>query len=80
MAWGMVGREWHRNGLGRLLLLYRVREIGKVGGVQRVSLDTSQHSAPFFEKQGFKVARVEKDAYAPGLDRIEMSMKLTVCP
>ena len=80
LVWGMVRRDWHRQGLGRLLLLFRLREITKAGGVQMVRLDTSQHAAPFFERQGFKVTSVAKDGYSAGLDRVELTMKLSVCP
>jgi Acetyltransferase (GNAT) domain len=80
MVWGMIRRDSHKLGLGRFLLLYRLREIGKAGGIQMVRLDTSQKAEPFFRKQGFKATRVIKDSYGPGLDRVEMIMKLTVCP
>jgi GNAT superfamily N-acetyltransferase len=80
LVWGMVRRDMHRHGLGRFLLLFRLREIGRTGDVQMVTLGTSQHTAPFFERQGFKVVQIARDAYAPGLDRIEMTMKLAVCP
>ena len=80
LIWGMVRRELHRHGLGRFLLLYRIREITKMGGVQTVRLDTSQHAAPFFQRQGFKTVSVEKDGYGPGNDRVVMAIRLTVCP
>jgi GNAT superfamily N-acetyltransferase len=80
MVWGMVRRDSHKLGLGRFLLLYRLREIGKTGGIQMVRLDTSQKAEPFFRKQGFKATGLIKDGYGPGLDRVEMVMKLTVCP
>lgn len=80
MAWGMVLRDWQRKGLGRLLLMYRLRQITKAGGVQFVSLDTTQRSAPFFLSQGFKAVNVAANGYGPGLDRVEMTMKLNVCP
>jgi GNAT superfamily N-acetyltransferase len=79
LVWGMVRRDCHRQGLGRFLRLFRLREITKRGDVQMVSLETSQHSAPFFGSQGLKVVSVAKDGYAAGLDRVEMTMKLTVC-
>ena len=60
--------------------MFRLRGITKAGGVQLVSLGTSQHTAAFFEKQGFKVTSIRKDGYAPGVDRVEMMMKLSVCP
>jgi acetyltransferase (GNAT) family protein len=65
---GMVRADLHKLGLGRFLLLYRLREITKAGGVQLVRLGT-----------GFKATGIRKDGYASGMDRIEMMMKLTVC-
>ena len=55
LVWGMVRRELQRQGLGRFLLLFRLREITKAGAVERVRLDAPQHSAAFFQRQGFKV-------------------------
>jgi len=80
LVWGMVRRDSHKLGLGRFLLLFRLREIGKAGGIRIVRLDTSQHAVPFFRKQGFKDTGIVRNGYAPGLDRIEMTMKLAVCP
>ena len=80
LSWGMVDRAWHRRGLGRLLLLYRLREVSKSGAAPMVQLSTSQLTAPFFERQGFKRIETIKDGYAAGIDRVEMAMKLTVCP
>jgi N-acetylglutamate synthase-like GNAT family acetyltransferase len=79
LVWGMVRRDSHKLGLGRYLLLFRLREIGKSGDIQLVHLDTSQRAAPFFERQGFKVIRVVPDGYGNGLDRVEMVKKLIVC-
>jgi len=79
LAWGMVRRDWHRRGLGRFLLLFRLREITKAGNSQMVLLATSQHSAPFFQSQGFKAVSIAKDGYGAGMNRVEMSMKLSVC-
>ena len=80
LVWGMVRRDLHKQGLGRFLLMFRLREITKANGVQMVRVGTSQHAAAFFEKQGFKAASVQKDGYGPGIDRIEMLKKLAVCP
>ena len=80
LVWGLVRSDSHKLGLGRFLLMYRLREIGKLDGIRMVRLDTSQRAAPFFEKQGFKVVGIVKVGYAPGLDRMEMVKKLTVCP
>jgi N-acetylglutamate synthase-like GNAT family acetyltransferase len=80
LIWGMVRNDLHKRGLGRFLVMYRLKEITKANGAQIVRLSTSQHTARFFEKQGFKVVGIEKDGYASGMDRVEMRMKLSVCP
>lgn len=79
LTWGLIQASLHRNGLGRFLLMYRLREIGKAGAAAVVRLSTSQHSAGFFEKQGFRAGAIEKDGYGAGLDRIEMARKIAVC-
>ncbi len=79
LVWGMVRNDLHRRGLGRFLVMFRLKEITRTSGAHWVRLGTSQHSAPFFEKQGFKLVSVEKDGYASGMDRVEMRMKLSVC-
>jgi N-acetylglutamate synthase-like GNAT family acetyltransferase len=72
LVWGMVRRDSQRMGLGRYLLMYRLREIGKVGGIERVRLETLREYAAFFEGQGFKVV-------GTGDSRVEMVKRLTVC-
>jgi GNAT superfamily N-acetyltransferase len=74
LVWGMVRSDSQKLGLGRYLLLFRLREITKAGGIQMVHLETPQNSARFYEKQGFKMIGIVKD------DRVEMTMKLVVCP
>ena len=74
LHWGMIARGAQRQGLGRYLLLYRMKEIGRVPGVQMVNLGTTAGAAPFFEKFAFRKVK-EDDA---GL--VTMRMKLQVCP
>jgi N-acetylglutamate synthase-like GNAT family acetyltransferase len=72
LVWGMVRRDFQKMGLGRLLLMYRLREIGKASGIERVRLETPPLSAAFFEGQGFKVVNI-----ASG--HVEMMKKMSVC-
>ncbi len=77
LAWGMVGRTEHRRGYGRALLNARLDWLRQhAPEVGEVILDTSQHSAPFFAHLGFETTRVERDHYAPGLDRHDMRLLL----
>jgi ribosomal protein S18 acetylase RimI-like enzyme len=79
LCWGLIAPRGQKKGLGRLLAMYRLREIAKLPGVRLVRLDTSPRTAGFFEKLGFHVVAVKKDGYAPGLDRVEMLKRLEVC-
>jgi N-acetylglutamate synthase-like GNAT family acetyltransferase len=72
LVWGMVRRDSQKMGLGRFLLMYRLREIGKSDGIERVRLETPQASAAFFEGQGFKTVSTAQG-------RVEMVKRLTVC-
>ncbi len=80
LRWGMIHRNSQRMGLGRFLLMYRIREIGRAGTAGIVLAHPPRPSALFYEKQGFRVTGTENDACAPGFDRVEMIKKLTVCP
>jgi GNAT superfamily N-acetyltransferase len=73
LRWGMVRRSHRKMGLGRFLLMYRMREIGRVGKAGIVLAHPPREEAAFFEKQGFR-------AGSPGLDCVEMIKKLAVCP
>ena len=77
LCWGMVHRDYHRQGIGKSLLTYRLNEIRSGPAVRRVTINTSQHTRAFFEKFGFTVERVVRDGYAAGLDRCEMDLILT---
>ncbi len=70
LRWGMIGGSFQRMGLGRFLLMYRIREIGKVGTVGLVLARCPPLVRGFFEKQGFR---------PNGFDATEMVKKLTVC-
>lgn len=70
LEWGMVRRDSQRLGLGRFLLMYRIREIGGLGTVSLVVAHPPRPSAAFFEKQGFRPAGAGQDAWIK---------KLTVC-
>ena len=81
LVWGMVRIDLHKLGFGRFLpALPAAHPFQRAQCSNESRLGTSQHSAAFFQKQGFKVVSIEKDGYAPGIDRIEMIMKLSVCP
>ncbi len=42
--------------------------------VSLIALNTSQHTAGFYESLGFHKIEVIRDGYGPGLDRCEMRL------
>jgi ribosomal protein S18 acetylase RimI-like enzyme len=66
LCWGMVHRDYHRRGIGALLLAHRLEEIA-THDFDEVEVNTSQHSAAFFAHAGFVEVAVQTDCYGPGL-------------
>lgn len=75
MAWGMVHYDFHRQGIGRRLTEHRINQVLQLYPNHSIILDTSQHTFPFYERLGFSVTKITKDAYALGLDRYDMVRK-----
>lgn len=76
LCWGIVGREHQRRGVGQLLLRARLVLAIAIPEARRISLNTSQHTAGFFAREGFRTNRVRIDYFAPGLDRHDMELTL----
>jgi len=67
---GTIRPDLRRQGLGRFLLLARLRELAKLPGVSHARLRAPAGFASFYAKQGFKPAGPEG----------EMQLRLNVCP
>ncbi|WP_129713983.1 GNAT family N-acetyltransferase [Pedobacter sp. SYP-B3415] len=72
LTWGMVLHRQQRMGIGQKLLMYRLKAIFTACPGVTIHLDTTQLSYRFFERAGFQVTAINKDAYGPGYDRIDM--------
>ena len=72
LTWGMVDRNYHKNGFGRCLTNYRLQKITTEHPKSDVLLNTTQHTFMFYEKFGFKTTNITKDYYASGLNRYDM--------
>jgi predicted RNase H-like nuclease/N-acetylglutamate synthase-like GNAT family acetyltransferase len=75
-CWGLVRRDLHRQGIGTRLALTRLAQLVDREDLDRVGLDTSQRTAPFFARFGFRDDKVTPDGYAPGLHRHDMAIGL----
>ncbi|MEP3225389.1 MAG: GNAT family N-acetyltransferase [Parasphingorhabdus sp.] len=71
-TWGMVDNVRHGSGLGRMLTEYRLEAIVQSGQFKEAELFTTYLVAPFFAKFGFATIAVEKDGFAPNMDRVQM--------
>ena len=74
-AWGMIHQNFHNQGLGKKLSLFRLKKIKEMGPFS-IRLSTSQHTAGFYEKMGFKTKNVQENGFGQGLDKYEMSFEL----
>lgn len=77
LTWGMVDPARHGQGLGKVLLEHRLELLRANLNIARVCIDSSQLTAPFYEKYGFKTQRIIPDGYAKGLHRHEMELRFT---
>lgn len=75
MCWGMVRRDLHRRGLGRLLLAARLVEGARMGAVT-ASLTTIPSVEGFYAKEGFVLTGSVNDHYAPGWHRRDYAITL----
>ena len=72
LSWGMVDKNYHRNGIGTELTNYRLNLLQSYKLDLKIRLDTSQHSYLFYEKFGFKIEDIEKDGYEKGMHKYYM--------
>lgn len=76
LIWGLIHRDFHRQGFGREFLKFRLDKLHEIYPGRPVLIDTTQFSAPFFEKYGFERISRTDDYYSPGLHRIDMKLNL----
>ena len=74
LRWGMVRADCQKMGVGRFLLMYRIREIGKHSEAQTVLVQVPRNAVGFYEKQGFR-----RNGGDTALEWQEMVKKLAVC-
>ena len=74
LAWGMVARDLHGRGIGRMLTEARLALARETPGVERVGLETSQHTFGFYEKFGFRTTKITPNGFGAGLDCYAMTL------
>lgn len=72
LAWGLIHRDYHKMGFGKLLLQHRLNQIKLLHPGCPVIVDTTQFSFGFFEKFGFETLKITSDYYTKGMHRYDM--------
>lgn len=72
LSWGMVHANLHGKGIGQQLTQYRIKHLLEEHPNQYYTIETSQHTFPFYEKMGFVTQKITKDGFGPGLDNYYM--------
>lgn len=76
IRWGMLDPQEKSRGLGRFLLEQRIKRIRESGQADRICVQTSQMTAPFFHHLGFIETKREADKIAKGIDEVELWLEL----
>jgi N-acetylglutamate synthase-like GNAT family acetyltransferase len=76
LHYGMVANDWHKKGIGSLLLNFRIGKLIDNPEIKVISLDTSQHNPRFFARFGFVQTSVKENGYGNGLHRHDMRWEL----
>lgn len=74
LTWGLVHRDYHRQGIGSRLTRFRIDKIYEQYRNINIRIETSQHTELFYQKFGFIRMNYEKNGFAQGIDRIEMQL------
>ncbi|MEN5193334.1 GNAT family N-acetyltransferase [Sphingobacterium faecium] len=75
LAWGMVHAQHHKKGIGKLLTQYRLEIMKNCYPNKTYVLETSQHTAAFYEKNGFHTIAIVQDGFGKGIDQCFMKME-----
>lgn len=72
LCWGMVDAARQHEGIGRVLLRVRLAQACRMPGISAVGMNTSNETAPFFEREGLRTTLVTENYFRPGLHRHDM--------
>ena len=73
LAWGMIHAGFHHRGYGTQLYRHRYDCITRDWPGYKLTMGTSQHTFPFYEKMGLQVTRIIPSGYGETLDRYDMT-------
>ncbi|MBD9179100.1 MAG: GNAT family N-acetyltransferase [Odoribacter splanchnicus] len=75
ISWDIFHPQYQGKSLGTQLLKYRIGKLKSFGGIQKITVRTSQVAYKFYEKQRFELIEIKKDYWAKGFDMYRMEYK-----
>ncbi|MBB4801735.1 GNAT family N-acetyltransferase [Flavobacterium aquidurense] len=72
LSWGMVHKKYHGKGIGLSFSNYRIKELQRKFPNKSYIIETSQHTAKFYEKIGFKLNNIVPNGFGDGIDKYTM--------
>lgn len=77
LSWGMVHSKLHGTGIGTQLTAFRIQKMKAAFPDAIYKIDTSQHTAPFYERMGFVTKTITPNGFGEGLDQYYMEIETT---
>jgi N-acetylglutamate synthase-like GNAT family acetyltransferase len=75
ISWDLIHPSFQGKGLGKELILYRIKHLKQNKGIEEIIVRTSQFAYLFYEKCGFVLEKTEKDFWAKGFDLYQMKFE-----
>jgi N-acetylglutamate synthase-like GNAT family acetyltransferase len=76
LTWGMIHSNYHRQGWGRQLAFWRLRQLSEYASIKKIILNTSQETAGFYEMLGFHTTEFLPNFYCEGLHCLKMEQEV----
>ncbi|MFA0154542.1 GNAT family N-acetyltransferase [Vibrio sp. 10N.261.46.A3] len=77
LAWGLVHKDFHGQGIGTKLTDFRLSYIKHNISLDKVKIETSQHTQGFYEKRGFTVTKITPNGFGAGIDCVAMELDIS---
>ncbi|KXK36541.1 MAG: GNAT family N-acetyltransferase [Saprospiraceae bacterium] len=72
ISWDIFHPDYQGKSLGTMLMKHRLAILNTMPNIKKIMVRTSQVAYRFYEKQGFQLAEIKKDYWAPGFDMYVM--------
>lgn len=74
LSWDIIAPNSQGKGIGKALMLYRIKLLNKNPKIKIISVRTSQLAYKFYEKMGFELEKVITSFWAENFDLYQMQM------